>query len=58
MSAEQITDEQLFWEYMKCQIRYLFAFQKKVSKKRMPKLRHYKVKELEQKPDCMFDCSI
>ena len=58
MSAEQITDEQLCWEYTKYDIR---KFSIRFSKEKANKIRvetvtlENKSKELEQNPDCIFD---
>ena len=58
ISAEQITDEQLYWEYIKYEKR---KFSNRFSKGNAKKARtktvtlEKKLKELEQKPDCIFD---
>ena len=44
MSAEQITDEQLCWEYMKYEIRkFSILFSKEKAKKHVSKLLHLKI---------------
>ena len=59
MSADQITDEQLRWVYIKYEIRKCFiAFQNKMQKKK--KLAEIvtfenKLQDLEQNLDCIFD---
>ena len=58
MSAEQITDEQMCWEYMKYEIRkFSILFSKEKSKKTRVETVTFenKLKELEQNPDCIFD---
>ena len=57
MSAEQITDEQLYWEYIKYEIRkFSIRFSKKSQKRRPETVTlENKLKELEQNPDCIFD---
>ena len=58
MSAEQITDEKLCWEYIKYEIRkFSIRFSKEKAKKTRAEtvtLKN-KLKELEQNPDCIFD---
>ena len=46
MSAEQITDKQLCWEYKKYEIRKISVrFSKEKAKKHIPKLLHQKIKK-------------
>ena len=57
MSAEQITDEQLCWEYIKYKVRKSSI---RFSKEKVKKTRaetvtlENKLKELEQNPDCLY----
>ena len=59
MSSEQITDEQLCWEYIKYETRNFFIFFD--FQKKMPKTGaeivtlENDLKELEQNPECIFD---
>ena len=58
MSAEQITDEELCWEYIKYEIRkFSICFSKENAKKTRTETVTLgnKLKELEQNPDCIFD---
>ena len=58
MSAEQITDEQLCWEYTKYEIRKFFIRFSKVKPKKIraeTATLENKSKELEQNSDCIFD---
>ena len=58
MSAEQITDEQLCWEYTKYEIRKFFIHFSKVKPKKIraeTATLENKSKELEQNSDCIFD---
>ena len=58
MSAEQITDEQLCWEYIKYEIRKLsLRFSKEKAKKARAETvtSEIKLKELEQNLCCIFD---
>ena len=57
-SAEQITDEQPCWEYIKYEIRkFSICFSKEKAKRTRAKTftLENKLKELEQNPDCIFD---
>ena len=58
MSAEQITDEQLCWGYMKHEIStFSIRFSKEKAKKNRVKTvtLENKLKEIERKLDCIFD---
>ena len=58
MPAEQITDEQLCWEYIKYEIRkFSIRYSKEKAKKTHAETvtLENKLKELEQNLDCIFD---
>ena len=58
MSAKQI-DEQLCQEYTKYEIKFSICFSKEKAKKICAKtvILENKLKELEENPDCIFDCN-
>ena len=58
MSAVQIADEQLCWEYIKYEIRkFSVRFSKEIVRKTRAETvtLQNKLKELEENPDCIFD---
>ena len=58
MSAEQITNEELCWEYTKHEIKNFYIPFSKENAKKMPTesvTLQNKSKELEKSPDCIFD---
>ena len=60
MSSEQITDEQLCWEYIKYEtIKFSIQFSKENPKKTRAKIvtLENKLKELKQNPEYIFDCN-